>query len=182
MMEMLLRSSRPDIVEVVGRYTSLRKIGREFFGLAPCHNDRHPSLRVNVDKQLWYCDPCANGGDVIRFIEVAEKVDFKDALSILGMDTESKQRPVVTAVQRRAAEAAAAWMLEQRRKINILLGDLLERIELADDISDSELAKSFICEQSFLRDLYEDLDISRNAADLLSIRSTIEAISEGIEL
>jgi hypothetical protein len=175
--------ARPDIVTVIERYTPLRKSGREFFGLAPCHDDRHPSLRVNPDKQVWFCDPCGAGGDVIRFIEVAEKVSFKDALSILGLDTRpTKRRPVVTAAQRRAAEAAAAWLLEQRRKINILLGDILEEIELADEIGNSELAESFLREQFFLRDLYDDLNIARNAADLLSIRPMIEAITGGVEL
>src|SRR5262245_4103971 len=124
-------SSRPDILEVVGRYTPLRKIGREYRGSSPCHNDRRPSLRVNADKQLWYCDPCATGGDVIRFVEIAEKVSFKDALSILGMGNQSKPRPVLTDAQRRAAEVAAVWMAEQRRKINVLLGEVLENIDLA---------------------------------------------------
>ena len=175
-------SLRPDILEVVGRYTSLRKVGREFFGFAPCHNDRHPSLRVNADKGVWYCDPCATGGDIVRFIQVAEKVSFKDALSILGMSTQSKPRPPVSAAQRRAAEVAAVWMAEQRRKINVLLGEVLEWIELADEIGDSDLAELFLREQSFLRDLCDDLGISRNAADLLSIRPMIEAITEGVQL
>ena len=104
---------------------------------------------MNPDKQLWYCDPCASGGDVIRFIEIAEKVSFKEALSILGIDTKPNYRPIVTAAQRRAAESAAAWMREQRRKINLLLGDVLEQIDLADDIHDIELAESFLRERSF---------------------------------
>jgi hypothetical protein len=62
------------------------------------------------------------------------------------------------------------------------LGEVLEQIELADDIRDTELAESFLREQSFLRDLYEDLGMSRNAADLLSIRPMIESLTEGIEL
>src|SRR5262245_57764739 len=173
---------RPDIIEIVSRYTSLRKVGREYIGLAPCHNDRRPSLRVNADKQLWYCDPCATGGDVVRFIQVAEKVSFRDALSVLGINTGPNHQPVITAAQRRAAELAAAWMAEESRKLNLLLGDVLERIELADEIGDSELAESFLRDQSFLRDLYEDLDISRNAADLLSIRPMIEALTEGVEV
>jgi hypothetical protein len=174
--------SRPDILQVVARYTALRKIGREFFGLAPCHNDRSPSLRVNPDKQVWYCDPCASGGDVIRFVEVVERVPFKEAIKILGMDTQPSHRPAVTPAQRRAAEQAATWMAEQRRKVNVLLSDLLEQIELADEIGDNELAESLLIERSFLNDLYDDLDISRNAADLLSIRPTIDAITGGIEL
>jgi hypothetical protein len=177
-----LPDTRPDILEVIGRYISLHKVGREYIGLAPCHNDRRPSLRVNPDKQVFYCDPCATGGDVVRFIQVIEQVSFRDALSILGIGNQSRPRPVITAAQRRAASLAAAWMSEQRRKINKLLGEVLEQIELTDEIGDSELAESFLREQSFLRDLYEDLDISRNAAELLSIRPTIEAITEGIEL
>jgi CHC2 zinc finger len=174
-------NTRPDILDVIGRYTSLRKVGREYIGLSPCHNDRTPSLRVNADKQVWYCDPCASGGDVIRFIELVEKVSFKEALSILGIADEPKPRPAITARQRKAAELAAAWMSEQRCKINVLLGELLEQIDLADDIGDSELAESFLREQSFLGDLYDDLDLSRNAADLLSIRPMIEALTEGVE-
>src|SRR5215471_8310102 len=112
--------SRPDILEVVGRYTSLKKFGKEYLGHSPCHNDRHPSLRINADKQLWYCDPCATGGDIIRFIQIAERVSFKEALSILGMDNQPSRRPMITNAQRRAAGVAAAWMTEQRRKINIL--------------------------------------------------------------
>lgn len=177
-----LPDARPDILEVIGRYTSLRKSGPEFFGLAPCHHDRHPSLRVNPDKQVWFCDPCGAGGDVIRFVEVAEKCSFKEALKILGMDSQPKHRCRVTAAQREAAELAAAWMAEQRRKINVLLGDVFEKIELADAIGDNELAESFLREQSFLRDLYEDLDISRNAADLISIRPMIEALTEDVEV
>jgi CHC2 zinc finger len=179
---MLLRLDKPDILEVVSRYTSVRKIGREFFGIAPCHGDRNPSLRLNADRQVWYCDPCASGGDVIRFIEIAEGVSFKEALSILGIDTQPRHRPVVTPAQRQAADVAAGWMAEQRRKVNVLLGDVLEQIELADEIGDSELAESFIRDRSFLNDLYDDLDISPNAAGLLSIRPTIEALTEGIEL
>ena len=175
-------SLRSDILEVVGRYTSLRKFGREYIGLSPCHNDRHPSLRINAAKQLWYCDPCATGGDVVRFIQVVEQVSFKEAIKILGMGTEPRHQPVVTVAQRRAAEVAAAWMAKQRRKVNILLAEVLEWIELADEIADTDLAESFIRERSFLLDLYDDLDMSRNATDMVSIRATIELITEGVEL
>ena len=73
-------------------------------------------------------------------------------------------------------------MAEQRRKINVLLGTAIEELDLADEIGDSELAESLLREQSFLRDLYDDLEISRYAADLLSIRPTIEELTEGVEV
>lgn len=52
---------------------------------------------------------------------------------------------------------------------------------MADEIGDSDLAESFLYEQLFLRDLYEDLDMSRNAAAMISLRSIIEAITGGVE-
>jgi len=73
-------------------------------------------------------------------------------------------------------------MADQRRKINVLLGEVLEWIELADEIGDSDLAESFIRERSLLLDFYEDLDMSRNAADMVSIRPLIEIITEGVQL
>ena len=171
---------RPDILEVVSRYTSLRKVGREYIGPCPLHDDRHPSLRINLEKQVWYCDPCGSGGDVIRFIELVENISFREAVSILGIDDEQSARARVTPRQRKAAELAATWLAEQRRKMNVLLVERLEQIDLADEIGDSELAEVLIREQSFLRDLYEDLDISRYAAGMLSIRPAIEGLTEGV--
>jgi DNA primase len=171
---------KPNIVSVISESIVLRKVGKEYVGRCPFHADKTPSLSVNEDRGVFHCFGCGASGDVIRFIELIEGVSFKEALSILGLVDESKLRPV-TAIQREAASLAAAWMAEQRRKINALLGEVLEQIELADEIGDGELAESFLREQSFLRDLYEDLEISRYAADLLSIRPMIEALTEGVE-
>jgi DNA primase len=173
--------ARPDILEVVGRYTSLRKVGKEFTGRCPFHVDKNPSFSVNENKGLFFCFGCGAKGDVYDFTMKLEGIGFREAKAHLGVVDEYRPKPISTA-QRRAAELAAAWMAEQRRKVNVLLGDVIEKIELADEAGDNELAESFIREQSFLRDLYEDLDMSRNAADLLSIRPMIEAITEGIEL
>ncbi len=174
--------NKPSILSVIGQRLDLRQVGKEFIGRCPFHADKTPSFSVSEEKGLFHCFGCGESGDVIRFIELVEGVCFKEALSILGMADEPKLRPAVTVKQREAAMLAAAWMAKQRQKINVLLGEILEQIDLADEIGDSELAESFLREQSFLRDLYEDLDISSNAASLLAIRPMIEALTEGIEL
>ena len=110
-----------------------------------------------------------------------EGIGFKEAKARLGVTDTYRPKPIST-IHLEAAELAASWMSDQRRKINVLLGDVLERIELADEIGDSELAESFLREQSFLRDLYDDLDMSHYAADMVSIRQMIELITEGVEL
>lgn len=72
--------ARHDIVQVIGRYVSLRKGGREFKGLCPFHAEKTPSFTVNPEKQVWHCFGCGMGGDVITFVEAIETGDFKDAV------------------------------------------------------------------------------------------------------
>jgi hypothetical protein len=78
--------SRTDIVEVVGRYTKLRKSGQNrFTGKCPLHDDHDPSLTVYADKQTWHCfGACNKGGDIFTFIQAAENTDFRGAAAILG--------------------------------------------------------------------------------------------------
>jgi hypothetical protein len=53
--------------------------GREVRGLCPFHADHHPSLRVNVQKQQWYCDPCGKGGDVFKWVMERDRLTFGEA-------------------------------------------------------------------------------------------------------
>lgn len=73
-----------DIVDIIGRYTTLRPSGRNFNGSCPLHSDKHPSLVVYPDQQSWHCFQCNQGGDVIAFIQAAENCDFKQAVAVLG--------------------------------------------------------------------------------------------------
>lgn len=58
----------------------LRGSGNTRKGLCPFHPDTHPSLSVNVERGLWYCGPCAMGGDGIRFVQRFRRVSFAAAV------------------------------------------------------------------------------------------------------
>ncbi len=75
-----------DIVEVVSRYTTLRKSGKNFSGLCPLHADKKSrSLYVYPDQQSWHCfGACGTGGDVINFVMKAEHTDFRGAVGVLN--------------------------------------------------------------------------------------------------
>jgi len=62
----------------------LKKNGKSFFGLCPFHDDHNPSLSINPSTNLWQCFGCGTGGDVIRFVEMFDQVDFKKAVEILS--------------------------------------------------------------------------------------------------
>jgi len=59
-----------DIVELMGMLgVKLKRMGKEYVGLCPFHDDRNPSLSVNREKGLWHCFGCGRGGDSQRFFE-----------------------------------------------------------------------------------------------------------------
>ncbi len=79
-----LKQAHP-IEEVVERYgIQLRRQGRAAVGRCPFHADGgRPNLHVWADTRSWWCFRCNAGGDVIRFIELAEAVTFREAVERL---------------------------------------------------------------------------------------------------
>lgn len=73
-----------NIEDLVGGYVQLKKAGRNLKGLCPFHNDTHPSFMVSPEKGIGYCFACNNGGDIFKFIQLMEKVDFPGAVRILA--------------------------------------------------------------------------------------------------
>ena len=69
---------------VESRGIELKKNGKGWFGLCPFHDDKTPSLSVTPSKNEWHCFGCGAGGDVIRFVEMFDRVDFKEAVKRLG--------------------------------------------------------------------------------------------------
>ena len=83
--------SQNDIVEVVSEYVTLKKSGRNYMGLCPFHREKSPSFCVSIDKQIFKCFGCSEGGNVITFIMKIENIDFWEAVEMLaeraGIDT-----------------------------------------------------------------------------------------------
>ena len=73
-----------NIVDLVGRYLTLKKRGRNYIGLCPFHQEKTPSFSVNPEKQIFHCFGCGKGGDVYAFLMDYEKVDFPEALRMLS--------------------------------------------------------------------------------------------------
>jgi DNA primase len=50
------------------------------------HRDTRPSFYVNARKNLFYCHGCHRGGDLIRFVELSERLSFRESLACLKQD------------------------------------------------------------------------------------------------
>ncbi len=74
-----------DIIELIGSVVKLKKMGRNFKGLCPFHQEKTPSFVVSPERQLWHCfGACGVGGDAIAFYMKWEHLSFPEALSELG--------------------------------------------------------------------------------------------------
>lgn len=93
-----IKQSAPQIEEIIGRYVQLTRKGKSLLGLCPFHEDHHPSLAVNPEKQCFTCFACGEKGDVIHFLQKIEGVSFGEAVKLLGGCYRQQQVMPVTSV------------------------------------------------------------------------------------
>jgi DNA primase len=110
-------------VQVVQERVPLRRSGTTWKGLCPFHGEKTPSFHV-YDKGFFKCYGCGAGGDVIKFVELYDKVSFPEAVRQLAQRAglpvpEPESTPHDADDQRdresllKAHEIAAAWFSEQ---------------------------------------------------------------------
>lgn len=108
---------RVDLVELVSRYTPLKRAGSVYKGLCPFHSERTPSFVVFPHTGTWHCfGACGIGGDVFSFVMRKENLTFREAVELLaaqvgvdltatGGETRNEQRTRLYEIN----EAAAAF-------------------------------------------------------------------------
>jgi len=96
-----------DIVEVIGQSVPLRRVGRNWVGRCPFHDDHSPSFSVNGERQFYHCFSCKVGGDVFKFVQETEKVGFLEAVELL-----SRRAGIPVPARRSAERGRRAPLLE----------------------------------------------------------------------
>jgi DNA primase len=115
-----------NIVQVVQEYVTLRRVGGRYTGLCPFHSEKTPSFNVNPDKGFFHCFGCSKSGDVIKFIELYDNVEFPEAVRLLAQkfgltipemeqDGASRQDAGIRESLLKMHEIAAAYFREQLR-------------------------------------------------------------------
>lgn len=103
-----------DLVALIGRRVSLKRVGSRHVGLCPFHPEKTPSFSVDSAKGFYHCFGCKASGDAITFLRETEHLDFADAVEQLAAAAN------ITLTY----DAPGAQRANQRRKE---LLDLLER-------------------------------------------------------
>ncbi|MCF7934941.1 MAG: DNA primase [Synergistales bacterium] len=75
---------RLDIVDVIGDYVALRKVGSNYRGLCPFHSEKTPSFYVSPERGSYHCFGCGAGGDLISFVMEMEGLSFVEAMELLA--------------------------------------------------------------------------------------------------
>lgn len=73
-----------NIVSVVSRYVPLQRKGRTYWGCCPFHHEKTPSFAVNEYEGYYHCFGCGVGGDVIKFVQEIEGIDFMQTVKNLA--------------------------------------------------------------------------------------------------
>ena len=73
--------NQADIALVIQQFLPLKKNGiNKYVGVCPFHDDHSPSMTVNSTLGIYKCFACGAAGDVFKFIQEHEKLDFKAAV------------------------------------------------------------------------------------------------------
>lgn len=73
-----------DLVDLIGRYVTLKRAGQNWKGLCPFHAERTPSFMVNPGKGIFHCFGCGVGGDAFGFLMRQDRLSFPEAVRTLA--------------------------------------------------------------------------------------------------
>lgn len=110
-----IRRDHP-LPQVAARHVALRRVGGEWMGCCPFHDDRSPSFTIYDGGQRFYCFGCEASGDVLDFMQRIAGVGLVEAARMLGagdgpavQPVRGMERPQPAEDDRKANRARSIW-------------------------------------------------------------------------
>lgn len=73
-----------NIYDVVSEFVSLKKVGANYKGLCPFHNEKTPSFYVSPARGICHCFSCGKSANPVSFIMEHEQMTYPEALRWLA--------------------------------------------------------------------------------------------------
>jgi DNA primase len=73
-----------DLMDLISEVTKVKRSGRSVMAVCPFHQEKTPSMSVDRGRGLYHCFGCGKGGDIFRFVQETQGVDFSDAVELLA--------------------------------------------------------------------------------------------------
>jgi DNA primase len=112
---------KTDLVELAKEVTKVRRSGRSTMAVCPFHSEKTPSLSIDGARGLYHCFGCGKSGDVYRWVQETQGLDFSGAVEFLArrvgvtltVDPESAKRRGQRESLVEATAAAVAFYTER---------------------------------------------------------------------
>ncbi len=75
---------KTDLVELAAEVTKVKRSGRSTMAVCPFHSEKTPSLSIDGARGLYHCFGCGKSGDVFKWVQETQAVDFTGALELLA--------------------------------------------------------------------------------------------------
>ncbi len=69
-----------DITSIIQAYLPVKRTGNSFKCVCPFHNDHSPSMHITPSMGIYKCFACGAGGDVFKFVQEHDRVEFPAAV------------------------------------------------------------------------------------------------------
>jgi DNA primase len=111
----------------VAEHTPLKRRGSRLYGICPLHQEDTPSFSVDPERRLFFCFGCQAGGDAIRFVMLASRRSFPEAVEYLA------RRAGIALPERGAARYGP--------ETGPGVAEIAAALEAADELFESELGR-----------------------------------------
>jgi DNA primase len=75
---------KTDLAELASEVTKVKRSGRSTMAVCPFHSEKTPSLSIDAARGLYHCFGCGKSGDVYRWVQETQGLDFAGAVEFLA--------------------------------------------------------------------------------------------------
>jgi DNA primase len=95
-----------NLVDLISAITTVKRSGRNVMAVCPFHQEKTPSMSVDVARGLYYCHGCHSKGDIFTFVQETQGLTFPEALEVLASQAGITLTEDPTAARRRGQRHA----------------------------------------------------------------------------
>ena len=130
--------NRINIYDVVAPHVALTKAGSKWRGLSPFNSEKTPSFYIDPEKNFYYCFSSGQGGDIFRFIQVVENLNFNEAVETLA-----RRFNLPIEYEHSGAQVSqTASLHKQIREIHEVASDFFQQVYHAED-TDAQTIRTY---------------------------------------
>jgi DNA primase len=142
-----------DFHGLVAERTDLRRMGSQWIGLCPFHDERSPSFSVDPVKKVFFCFGCGEKGDVFDFVEKTQGLDFVQALEFLADRTHVE-------LERQRDDPEAERREARKQRLLSLLGRAAQfYAAYLWKAGDAEAARQYLAERGLEQDVLDRFQV-----------------------